>query len=214
MNETIISCRNLGKSFNSKQVIHGFDMDLLDNSYTCIVGVSGSGKSTLLNMIGLLEKPTEGDLYIFGKKSPTPFSISAQKILKEKIGYLFQNFALIDNMTVMENLEYAVMRKKKIDKSIISDSLDKVGLHGFENKYVYQCSGGEQQRIAIARLLIKPCEIVLCDEPTGSLDDENKKLVLDLIDELHKMGKTIVVVTHDKDVVERAQKVIELKMIR
>lgn len=214
MNKTIISCRNLGKSFNSKQVIHGFNMELSQNSYTCIVGVSGSGKSTLLNIIGLLEKPSEGDLTIFSKKNPVPFSIGAQKILKEKIGYLFQNFALIDNMTVMENLEYAVMKKKKIDKSIISDSLDKVGLHGFENKYVYQCSGGEQQRIAIARLLIKPCDLVLCDEPTGSLDDENKKIVLDLIDELHKMGKTVVVVTHDKEVVERAQKVIELKMIR
>ncbi len=214
MNETIVSCRNLGKSFNGKQVIHGFNLELSKNSYTCIVGVSGSGKSTLLNMIGLLEKPSEGDLTIFNKKNPVPFSISAQKILKEKIGYLFQNFALIDNMTVMENLEYAVMKKKKIDKSVISDSLDKVGLHGFENKYVYQCSGGEQQRIAIARLLIKPCELVLCDEPTGSLDDENKEIVLDLIDELHKMGKTIVVVTHDKEVVERAQKVIELKMIK
>lgn len=214
MNKTIISCQNLGKSFNNKQVIRDFNMELSKNSYTCIVGVSGSGKSTLLNIIGLLEKPSEGDLTIFNKKNLVPFSISAQKILKEKIGYLFQNFALIDNITVMENLEYAVMKNKRIDKSVISDSLDKVGLHGFENKYVYQCSGGEQQRIAIARLLIKPCELVLCDEPTGSLDDENKEIVLDLIDELHKMGKTIVVVTHDKEVVERAQKVIELKMIK
>ena len=134
-------------------------------------------------------------------------------MLREKIGYLFQNFALIDNMTVFENLELAIFKNQKEKQQLIHDALKKVGLEGFESKFVFQCSGGEQQRIAIARLLLKPCDLVLCDEPTGSLDDENKKIILDLLDELHALGKTIIVVSHEKVVSDRAQTTIELKKL-
>lgn len=213
MEEIVVRCENLSKSFKDVHVLRDFNLEIPKNAYVCIQGESGCGKSTFLNIVGLLDSPSSGSISIFNEDNVKPFSLKAQKMLREKIGYLFQNFALIDNMTVFENLELAIFEKKKKKKELIHDALNKVGLEGFESKFVFQCSGGEQQRIAIARLLLKPCDLVLCDEPTGSLDDENKKIILDLLDDLHDMGKTIIVVSHEKVVANRAQTTIELKKL-
>ncbi|MEG2016909.1 MAG: ATP-binding cassette domain-containing protein, partial [Clostridium sp.] len=171
-------------------------------SFTIVSGPSGSGKSTLLNIIGLLDKKSSGDINLFDQKNVAPFSKKAELLLRDKIGYLFQNYALVENKTVGYNLKIALENVKgtKAEKErMIRKGLKEVGLEGYEDKNVYKCSGGEQQRIAIARLLLKPCELILADEPTGSLDHGNKMLVVELLKKLHEDGKTIVMVTHDEE---------------
>ena len=132
-------------------------------------------------------------------------------MLREKIGYLFQNFALINNETVYYNMRIAIGHYKfPNEDALIKNALEAVGLKGFENKKVFKCSGGEQQRIAIARLMIKPCELILADEPTGSLDSENKEEIFKLLIEMNKKGKTLVVVTHDPSLVKFSHRSIEI----
>ena len=163
-----------------------------------------------MNLVGLLDKPTSGKVILFDEDAPKPFSGKATQLLRDKIVYLFQNFALVDNKSVVYNLKIALEHVKGNKSEMIKDVLEEVGLEGFEKKKVYQCSGGEQQRIAIARLLLKPCDLVLCDEPTGSLDIDNKHIIFDLLRKLKAQGKSVVVVTHDQDLVEIADAVLDL----
>lgn len=199
------------KQYHNHVIFDDFSMEVDLGSFVAIQGVSGSGKSTLLNMIGLLDKPDYGDIVVFGNKNVIPFSRQANRILKNQIGYLFQNFALIENKTVFNNLNISIDHFGFSDKQKrISQALEEVGLKGFENKKIYECSGGEQQRIALARLPIKPCELVLADEPTGSLDEKNKEIVFQILRDMQKQGKTIVIVSHDSQLVSRADKIINI----
>lgn len=208
----IVCLEHISKSFDDIKVLDDFSLDIEPNSFTVITGASGSGKSTLLNMIGLLDKPDHGDITLFDEKNIKPFSRKAEIMLRDKIGYLFQNFALIENESVKYNLKIAINNKNITNKSkLIEDALNEVGLDGYANKKIFKCSGGEQQRIAIARLLLKPCELVLADEPTGSLDHENKMIVIHLLKKLQSMGKTIIVVTHDDELIGIGDQVIHLR---
>lgn len=199
------------KQYHNHVIFDNFSMEVEQGSFVAIQGASGSGKSTLLNMIGLLDKPDYGDIVVFGNKNVVPFSRQANKILKNQIGYLFQNFALIENKTVLYNLNMSIDHFKFSDKQKrISQALEEVGLKGFENKKIYECSGGEQQRIALARLLIKPCELILADEPTGSLDEKNKEIVFQILKKMQQQGKTIVIVSHDLQLVNRADQIINI----
>lgn len=199
------------KQYHNHVIFDDFSLEVDLGSFVAIQGASGSGKSTLLNMIGLLDKPDYGDIVVFGNKNVIPFSRQANRILKNQIGYLFQNFALIENKTVFNNLNMSIDHFGFSDKQKrISQALEEVGLKGFENKKIYECSGGEQQRIALARLLIKPCELVLADEPTGSLDEKNKEIVFQILKDMQKQGKTIVIVSHDSQLVSRADKIINI----
>lgn len=195
-------------------VLKDYDLDIEKNSFTVLAGESGSGKSSLLNILGLLETFNSGEIFWWDYKNVKPYSALAQRILREKIGYLFQNFALVEDKSAKYNLNIAlhnVQENKSSKKEMMIDALDKVGLSGFLDKKIYKCSGGEQQRIALARLLIKPCEIVLADEPTGSLDYKNKLIVLDILKEMQSKGKTLVIATHDKDIIDMADNVIMLE---
>lgn len=205
----IIQLKDVNKSYNNIPVLENFNLEINEGEMICISGRSGSGKSTILNILGLLETFDSGTYLLYGKKAPKPFSNEATKILKDSIGYLFQNFALIDNKTVRYNLELALSRKQ-IKDSDLNATLDNVGLNDYLNRKVYTCSGGEQQRIAIARLLLKDSNIILCDEPTGSLDEENKHIVMDLLHELHQSGKTIIIVTHDTEIISATERVVYL----
>lgn len=207
----IVELKHINKQFDDTCVLRDFTMEVKENSFTIIKGTSGSGKSTLLNLIGLLDKPDSGDVVLFGEKNIKPFSKKAELVLRNHIGYLFQNFALIENESVSYNLSIALSSKKDINKKKkIEQALIDVGLVDYANKKIFKCSGGEQQRIAIARLLLKPCELILADEPTGSLDHENKELVFELLKKLQKMGKTIIVVTHDEDLMRLGDQLISL----
>lgn len=210
----MIQLNNITKSFGDRVIFKDYSLVIPQNSFTVISGASGSGKSTLLNMIGLLDLPDCGNIKILDYQNVKPFSLQATQILRNHIGYLFQNFALVPEKSVLYNLNIALDSVKvKNKKERVRDALQKVGLEGFENKMVYQCSGGEQQRIAIARLLLKPCEIILADEPTGSLDDYNKHIIFSLLKELQTLGKTLVVVTHDPDLIALADLVVDLNVL-
>lgn len=212
--ENVISIQGLEKNFGKKTVFSGFSLEIPEGSFTVISGASGSGKSTLLNIIGLLEKKGKGETVHFGQKNIKPFSTKETNLLKDKIGYLFQNYALVDNATVEYNLKLAMEgHDTSKENNRVKEVLEAVGLAGFEKKKVYQCSGGEQQRVAIARLMLKPCELILADEPTGSLDHENKMKVVDLLKGFQRAGKTVVLVTHDEDLMHLGEPLIRIDQV-
>lgn len=207
----IVKIEHLKKSFGDHVIFSDLNLEVKKGEFVAIEGKSGTGKSTLLNMIGLLDKQDKGTITLFGESNIKPFTNKAEKYLKDKIGYLFQNFALLEDKSVYYNMNLAIEHHKMENKKKkIAEALKAVGLEGYEQKNIFKCSGGEQQRISIARLLIKPCELVLADEPTGSLDKENKLIVFDLLKILQKMGKTVIVVSHDPDLIEIADRTINL----
>lgn len=173
----MIKITNLNKSFNSKQLYKDFNMNIEDGDFVIFKGPSGCGKTTLLNMIGGIETIDSGSIIVNG------YDVSRrkdrQKILSDEVGFLFQNFALVEEKTVKQNLEFV---KKKYRQNIeIRDALSFSGLsENVLNEKIYTLSGGEQQRVAIARLIMKKCNIILADEPTGSLDRKNADMVFDL----------------------------------
>ncbi|MGL5152956.1 MAG: putative bacteriocin export ABC transporter [Clostridium sp.] len=210
---SIIELRGITKSYGNKKVLDNFSINIEKGDFIGITGNSGSGKSTLLNIIGLLECFDSGDLIINGYKNIKVNSNTAMKVLRYELSYLFQNYALVDNETVLANLYLAMkyIKKSKKEKLImIKEALHSVGLDGYNDQHIYQLSGGEQQRVAIARLLLKPCKIILADEPTGSLDENNRNEILELLISLNKQGKTIILVTHDDFVASRCQKLIRI----
>lgn len=206
---SIVKLKNISKSYYQHNVFHDFNLEIDEGEFVIISGKSGSGKSTLCNIIGLLDKPDQGKVFIKDQEIDYKDSKIA-KLLSKNISYLFQNFALIDNKTVGYNLElvYPSKKERKNNRKLIEEKLSEVGMEGTYDKYIYECSGGQQQRVAIARLLLKQGDIIICDEPTGSLDEENKMLVMNLICDLHKKGKTIIMVTHDKTLYSYAKRVI------
>lgn len=208
MSDIVLS--HIHKSFQDKIVLKDFSATIKENSLTIITGPSGCGKSTLLNIIESMDKADSGTVEMFGQTNIKPFSRQAEKVLREKIGYLFQNYALIENETVKSNLMMALEYVKGDKKELMTNALNEVGLSGYENKKIYKLSGGEQQRIALARLILKPCELILADEPTGSLDKKNKDIVLKILKSFQDKGKTIVLVTHDTSLLQYADCEIEL----
>ncbi len=210
----MIKLKNITKKFENKTVFANFNLQIDQNEMVAIIGPSGSGKSTLLNILGLIDKVDDGDYQFEQYTNIKPNSRLAQKIIREKISYLFQNFALIEEDTVLQNLLLAlkyVKKSKKEKTEIITAALQKVGLSEYLNSKIYELSGGQQQRIAVARAIIKPSELVLADEPTGSLDSKNRDEIIKLLLELNAAGKTVIVVTHDSHVAEKCHRVLELK---
>lgn len=204
---------NVSKRFGRRIVFANLNMSIEAGEMVAIMGKSGAGKTTLLNIIGLLEKADGGHIKLFGKPSPPIGTAQATRLLREKIGFLFQNFALIDDETVDYNLEIPLIYAKKTRKEkqeLKIAALRRVGLDIDLKRRVYELSGGEQQRVAIARILLKPCGLILADEPTGSLDAENRNEVLRLLKEFNQAGKTILIVTHDEYVARRCNRVVKL----
>lgn len=194
-----IILKDISKSFGNHVILEHFNLTIEDGDMLAITGESGKGKSTLLNIIGLLESYQSGALIFNDIRNPKINSKQATLLRRSTIGYLFQNFALMENCTVEENLNWALAYQKvKNRKQMIAQALEKANLPAEMMKQkVVELSGGEQQRVAIARLFLKPCNVVLADEPTGSLDPTNRDLVISLLKQLNDAGKTVVIVTHD-----------------
>ena len=209
----VVVVDKLHKQYHDHVIFDDFSMEIEQGSFVAIQGASESGKSTLLNMIGLLDSPDKGNIVIFDKKNVKPFSRQANKLLKAKIGYLFQNFALIDNKSVYYNLYLSIDHFSFPDKKErILKALEDVGLKGFENKKICECSGGEQQRVAIARAIAKNPKLLLCDEPTGALDYKTGKQILKLLqDTARKENMTVLIITHNGALAPMADKVIHFK---
>lgn len=202
----MIEITNLNKKYGDNIIFENFNLSIESNVLAILSGESGRGKTTLLNMIGAIEKIDSGEIIVDGidimdKKKQLNY-------LKYKVGFLFQNFGLIENKTVKKNLE--IVKKNIRSNYTINEVLDIVGLKNKLNSKIYTLSGGEQQRIALARLLLKKCDLVLADEPTGSLDKKNSDIVIDLIKQLKDMGKTIVIVTHDEYIKAKGEVIIDL----
>lgn len=209
----IIEVHNISKSYEEKTIFQNLSFDIKEGDFVAIIGESGKGKSTLLNILGLLEEADSGDLLFEGEEYPVINSLKANKMLREKIGYLFQNFALIDDQTVNHNLQIALKycrltKKEKTEK--VEEALEQVGLQDMLNTKIYKLSGGEQQRVALARIILKPSKLILADEPTGSLDQKNSNIIMDILKKLNEQGKTIVIVTHDLYIADRCKTVISL----
>lgn len=199
----MIELKNISKSFGKKSIFKNFSLIINNGESVVITGRSGSGKSTLLNILSLIEPIDNGELFFNENKIKKINTKETDKLMREEIGYLFQNYALIENDSVLENLKLASSYTKDKNKINYHNLLNQMGLNVDLNQKIYLLSGGEQQRVAIARLFIKPCNIIFADEPTGNLDDVNSNMVLDLLFELNRSGKTLVVVTHDLTIIDR-----------
>lgn len=214
----MVHIKELHKSYvsgsNSLHVLKGIDLSVEAGEMVAIMGSSGSGKSTLLNVIGILDNYDEGSYHLNGTLMQNLSEKKAAWYRNQMIGFVFQSFNLISFKNAMENvalpLYYQKVTRKKRNK-IALEYLDKMGLLEWAEHMPNELSGGQKQRIAIARALISKPKIILADEPTGALDSKTSFEVMDLFDEINRMGITILIVTHEKDISERTKRVIHLK---
>ena len=192
------------------RALDNFSLDVDPGEWIAIMGPSGSGKSTLVNLIGCLDRPTSGEIWLDGQDVGNISAAQLNRVRAEKIGFVFQQFHLIPYLTALENVMLAQYFHSMTDQQEALEALARVGLKERAHHVPSQLSGGEQQRVCIARALINDPKIVLADEPTGNLDAVNEEIVLRLLRELHQQGRTIVMVTHDPVVARLADRQIEL----
>mgnify|MGYP004001957479 FL=1 len=214
----IIELRNLAKIYDLGTVqvpaLRGLDFEIKNGSYTAIMGSSGSGKSTLLNILGCLDRPTSGAYMLGGDDVAGMSDKELSRIRGTRIGFIFQSYNLIQQLDVVENIHLPLFYQGKDIKENYDHCVkmaEKVGLGDRLDHRPMQLSGGQQQRVAVARALVNEPLMLLADEPTGNLDSSTEAEILNVLDELHREGRTLVVVTHDDAVAERAERVIRLK---
>ena len=214
---TLISLKNIFKIYNvggeEVRALDGIDLDILENEYLAIMGPSGSGKSTLMNMIGCLDTPTAGIFEFEGEMVQVMDDSQLASIRNRKIGFVFQTFNLLPKATAQHNVEiplvYANIKNKDRAK-MATDALESVGLADRLHHKPNELSGGQRQRVAIARALVNKPSIILADEPTGNLDSKSGSEIMMILDDLHKNGNTIILVTHEDDVAQHAHRIIRL----
>lgn len=203
---------NPGKS-NELHVLKGISTEVKDGELVAIVGKSGAGKSTLLHIIACIDSYDSGEYYIDDLLIKNMSEKKLANIRNEKIGIVMQDFSLVEDFTVLENimipLDFA-KNKRPNAKELAKEVLKQVNMENFAKEKVRNLSGGEKQRIAIARAIINNPSLILADEPTGSLDSANTEAIMDLSFSLNKQGKTIIIVTHDKELAEKCHRIIEI----
>ena len=201
-----IDLLNVSKSFGSKKIFTDLNLKFESGKSYALIGGSGSGKSTLLNIIGRLEKIDSGNVLV---DKQDIWKIKERTFFKNTVGYVFQNYSLIENKTVYDNLKLITK-----DKKIITGVLEKVGLSSdYLHQKIYELSGGQAQRVAIARMLMKPRKIILADEPTGALDGEIGKEIIRLLLNERDEDKYVIIATHDPDVYNKVDVIIDMKDI-
>jgi putative ABC transport system ATP-binding protein len=217
MSDWIIQAEKLEKTYGNKVKTHalkGVSLKIPKGSFSCIIGPSGHGKSTLLQLIGGLDKPTSGRVIIDNIDISSLSDNKLSELRGEKIGFVFQSFNLLENLTAAENIQAAMMFVKENQKFTdrrTSELLDMVDLSEKADFKPAELSGGQLQRVAIARALANDPDILLMDEPTGNLDSQSEQDVLNHIYDIHKAGKTIVIVTHSRDIAKRAELLFEIR---
>jgi putative ABC transport system ATP-binding protein len=193
--------------------LNSVSLDIMENDFVAIMGPSGSGKSTMMNQLGILDVPTTGNLYIEGRDVAKMTKQERTHLRRDTIGYIFQKFYLIPLLSAYENVEYPlILKNKKRDTTgRASAMLEAVGIDREKSEHQpNQLSGGQQQRVAIARALVNDPKILLCDEPTGNLDRKTGYQIMDILCDLQRKGKTVILVTHDPKVAEYAKHTIRL----
>jgi len=218
MSDAIIKTIGLAKSYTSgtviTQALRGVDLEIAKGSFTCIVGPSGHGKSTLMHLIGGLDRPSQGSVFLEGTDISRLDNSSLAKLRGKKIGFVFQFFNLLQGLTAKENIEVAMMLTGVPEKEQGMGAMELLAMVGLAEKAdakPSQLSGGQQQRVAIARALANDPGILLMDEPTGNLDSAAEGEILEILHSLHAHGKTVVLVTHNNEIAKKAQHVICVK---
>ena len=214
---TLISLKRIYKIYNvggeEVRALDGIDLDINENEYLAIMGPSGSGKSTLMNMVGCLDTPSSGIYEFEGEMVQVMDDSQLASIRNRKIGFVFQTFNLLPKATAQHNVEiplvYANIRKRQ-RVEMASKALESVGLSDRSHHRPNELSGGQRQRVAIARALVNNPSIILADEPTGNLDSKSGHEIMNILDDLHQKGNTIILVTHEDDIAQHAHRVIRL----
>lgn len=199
---------------NQVNALDGVSITIDEGEFVAIIGQSGSGKSTLMNMLGLLDTPTHGEYYINGKLVDDLTDDQMSAIRNEEIGFIFQGFNLISSLTALENVELPLVYRgmpKQERREISQDALERVGLGERMNHLPAEMSGGQQQRVAVARAIAAKPPVILADEPTGNLDTKSTKEVMAILHELKDEGRTVIVITHDNEIAEEAERVIRIR---
>jgi len=202
--------KQVSKKYNNVLALNDISLTIENNEWIAVMGPSGSGKSTLLNIIGGLDSPTQGKAIVAGDDISKLSSKQLATFRREKIGFVFQQFYLVPYLTALENVMLAQYFHSMTDEQEAMAALQQVGLSDRLRHLPSELSGGEQQRVCMARALINHPQLILADEPTGNLDAENERIVLELLAELHRDGHTIIIVTHAPHIGEQAQKIIRL----
>ena len=206
----LIEAKDVCKKYNeNEQALYSVSTKIMENSFVTIVGPSGSGKSTLMNIISGLQKPTSGDVILEGKSIVNLSKNELADIRAKKFGHIFQEYNLMQNLTVKENI---YMGKTNTEELSFDEIVETLGINKLLNKYPYEMSGGEQQRTSVARALIKKPKVIFCDEATGALDENNSKNVVSLLVDIKKRyGMTIVFVTHNLEIAKVSERIITMK---
>ena len=210
----LIRLSGIKKTVGSEQILKGIDLEVYEGEFVSIIGASGSGKSSLLYILGLLDKPTEGEVFFEDEKIDYSKDKRLSYLRNSKLGFVFQFHYLVQELSLLDNvilpaIKKGVPIKEARERAMVL--LERLGLKGKENRKPYEISGGEMQRTAIARALINQPKVLLADEPTGNLDSTNTQRVLDIFKEINKSQTTIVMVTHEIDLARQTKRIVELK---
>jgi putative ABC transport system ATP-binding protein len=216
-NNLLIKMKNIKKIYDlgevEVQVLKNVNLEVREKEHISIMGPSGSGKTTLLNIIGCLDKPTEGEYFLEGINISQLDDDQLSEIRNKKIGFIFQNYNLIPQLNVVENISLPLIYKGINEKEIIERAKYYANLVGLGDRLYHrptELSGGQQQRVAIARALVNEPLIILGDEPTGNLDTKTGKEIMEIIKKLNEMGRTIIIITHDPKVAEYGERVVKI----
>ncbi len=208
--EVLLELKGVSKIYDTVNALSDIDLTVRRGDWLSIMGPSGSGKTTMINIIGCMDRPSVGEVILDGQDISKEKANSLTVIRRDKIGLIFQQFHLVSYLTAIENVMVAQYYHSMPDQEEAMEALRKVGLADRAKHLPSQLSGGEQQRVCIARALINSPEIILADEPTGNLDEENEQMVIEILKQLHEEGATIIVVTHDPEVGDEAERKIVL----
>lgn len=208
---SLLELKDVYKIYGDLHALDDVNLKVEKGEWLAIMGPSGSGKSTMMNIIGCMDTPTKGQVLLDGEDLTKMNNKELTMIRRDKIGLIFQQFHLVNYLTAVENVMMSQYYHSMPDEKEAMEALDRVGLADRAKHLPSQLSGGEQQRVCVARALINHPEIILADEPTGNLDDKNEEIVVELFNRLHKEGTTLIVVTHDPEVAEVAQRMVVLR---
>ena len=207
-------CKIYNPGENEVRALDHVNVSIDENEFVAIIGHSGSGKSTLMNMLGCLDIPTSGSYFLHGQDVSSLSDDELSDIRNREIGFIFQGFNLIPNLTAEENVELPLIYRgfgKKERRDLARKALCKVGLEHRMDHKPSQMSGGQQQRVAIARAIAQAPPVILADEPTGNLDSGSTKEIMGILKQLHEEGRTVILITHDNDIAAQARRVIRIK---
>ena len=217
MSNRVVSIKNMYKIYNPGEnevrALDGVNLEINQGEFVAIVGQSGSGKSTFMNMLGCLDVPTSGEYYLNGQDVSQMTDNQLSAIRNKEIGFIFQQFNLITNLTAIQNVELPLIYRGiglNQRHQLATEALTRMGLGDRLHHRPNQMSGGQQQRVAIARAIATKPNIILADEPTGALDSNSGREVIKILKELHQEGKTVILITHDNSIAQQAERIVRI----